>query len=224
MLKSLVCAKTKLSHMEKTVYNPSCLRYCSELCGVRCQDRCNKGHSECKNGVLPEKFLYCPSAGPAIGDMKIGFVTYETKEVNTYGKGKPYTRMEKIVTDYSFEEYKALLRKEFLSYGEHTLSSWLLRATKLEAFAPSEMRSSTLTITSDFGEAIQIVGKNETSDQFYHRPEVRLKTNEDLCLRKNVYFLKVCLFGSVSEMTYLDDKGCYQNYRMSHILTSDYKY
>ena len=173
-LKSLVCEKIKLSHMEKTVYNPSCLRYCSYLCGVRCRDLCNKGHGDCMQGNLPDNFLYCPSAERALEDLKLGFVTYETKEVDTYGKGKPFTRTEKIVTDYTFDEFKGLLRNEFLHYGEHTMSYWLLRSTKLEAFAPSEARSTTVTITSDFGEAIQIVGKRETSDQFYHRPEVTL--------------------------------------------------
>ena len=173
MLKSLICEKTKLPHMNRTVYDPSCLSYCSELCGVRCQDRCNKNHSSCKQGILPEKFLYCPSADAATKDVLLGFVTFESKDVETFGKGKPYARMEKIVTDYSFEQFKQMLRNEFLKYGEHTLSYWFLRASKLEAFAPSQKRSATITITSDFGEAIQIVGKRETSDQFYHRPEVK---------------------------------------------------
>ena len=172
LLKSLVCDKTKLSHMEKTVYNPSCLRYCSELCGVRCRDLCNKRHNDCKHGVLPAEFLYCPSSQDNKDDLMIGFVTYETREVETHGKGKPFTRTEKIVTDYTFDEFVEKMRNEFIHYGEHTLSSWLLRSTKLEAFAPSPARSATVTITSDFGEAIQIVGKKETSDQFYHRPEV----------------------------------------------------
>ena len=99
MLKSLICEKTKLPHMNRTVYDPSCLSYCSELCGVRCQDRCNKNHNSCKQGILPEKFLYCPSADPATKDLLLGFVTYESKDVETFGKGKPYARMEKIVTD-----------------------------------------------------------------------------------------------------------------------------
>ena len=99
-------------------------------------------------------------------------MTFESKEVDTFGKGKPYKRIEKVVTDYHVEEYTEFLRSEFLSYGEHTLSYWFLRSTKLEAFVPSELRSASVTITSDFGEAIQIVAKRETSDQFYHRPEV----------------------------------------------------
>ena len=172
MLKSLICEKIKLSHMNKTVYNPCCLLYCQDLCGVRCRDLCNKGHVDCQRGILPSTFLYCPSAEPATEDLNVGFITYETKEVDTFGKGKPFTRIEKIVTDYTFDKFRELLRKEFIRYGEHILSSWFLRSTKIEAFVPSEARSTTVSITSDFGEAIQIVGKRETSDQFYHRPEV----------------------------------------------------
>ena len=91
----------------------------------------------------------------------------------TFGKGKPYKRMEKIVTDYSLEQFTKLFKDEFIKYGVHTLSHWFLRATKLEGFAPSELRSATISLTLDFGEAIQIIGKHETSDQFYHRPEVK---------------------------------------------------
>ena len=83
------------------------------------------------------------------------------------------------MTDYTFEDFIFHVRKEFLCYGEHTLSYWLLRSSMIEAFAPSKIRSATMTITSDFGEAIQIIGKRETSDQFYHRPEVTWKFIED---------------------------------------------
>ena len=172
MLKSLVCEKQQLPHMTKTVYDPNCLSFCSDLCGIRCQNLCNKDHVSCPRGILPDNFLFCPSADSLTEDMTLGFVTFESKEVDTFGKGKPYKRIEKVVTDYHVEEYTEHFRSEFLGYGEHTLSYWFLRATKLEAFVPSDMRSASVTITSDFGEAIQIVAKRETSDQFYHRPEV----------------------------------------------------
>ena len=172
MLKSSVCKKATVPHMKKTIYDPSCLVYCADLCGVRCKNLCNKTHNECSRGKLTESFLYCPSSAAAKQTINLGFVTYETKDVETFGKGAQYKRVEKILADKSDEEFKTLLTKEFNGYAEHTLSYWFLRATKLEAFAPSETRSTTATITSDFGEAIQIVAKKEVSDQFYHRPEV----------------------------------------------------
>ena len=170
MLKSLVCGKIKLPHMTKTIYNPTCLRYCSDLCGVRCRGLCNKDHTGCSRGELSSTFSKCHSAD--IDRVMLDFISYESNDVETFGKGKPYSRMEKVATKYSFNEFMVALKKEFAVYGEHTISYWFLRATKIEAFAPSQSRSSVATITSDFGEAIQIVAKHETSDQFYHRPEV----------------------------------------------------
>ena len=171
-IKSSVCKKATVPHMKKTVYDPSCLVYCADLCGVRCENQCNKTHSECSRGQLADNFLYCPSSAATQHNINLGFVTYETKDVDTFGKGAQYKRVEKVLTDKSYDEFKTLLTEEFRNYAEHTLSYWFLRATKIEAFAPSETRSTTATITSDFGEAIQIVAKREVSDQFYHRPEV----------------------------------------------------
>ena len=172
MLKTLVCKKTTIPHMTRTCYDPSCLRFCSELCGIRCKDLCNKDHTGCDRGNLPMDFLFCPTAASKDTPDSLGFVTYETRDVDTFGKGVPYKRVEKILTDQSYEEFKSLVKQEFYRYSEHTLSYWFLRATKLEAFAPSLARSTTATITSDFGEAIQIIAKQEVSDKFFHRPEV----------------------------------------------------
>ena len=195
MLKSLVCEKKHLPQMTKTIYDPNCLSYCSDLCGVRCQNRCNSDHAACHRGILPDDFLFCPSANSLSGDLTVGFVSFESRDVETFGKGKPYKRMEKIVTDYDFDKFTQMMRIEFLKYGEHTLSYWFLRATKLEAFAASELRSATVTITSDFGEAIQIIGKHETADQFYHRPEVNYNIlpirDRNICYR--CAYLDQCL-------------------------------
>ena len=137
MLKTLVCEKKQLPQMTKTVYDPNCLSYCSELCGVRCQNRCNMNHAACHRGILPENFLFCPSADSVTQNLMVGFVTFESRDVETFGKGKPYKRMEKIVTDYNFDEFTQMIRTEFMKYGEHTLSYWFLRATKLEALQVS---------------------------------------------------------------------------------------
>lgn len=174
MLKSLVCPKIDVAHMERNIYDPSCLAYCRDLCGTRCRKMCNNNHSDCARGKLPVKFLNCPTVASNAENISLGFVTYESVDVDTFGKGKSYKRVEKITREYSYNEYLGLLEDEFQMYAEHTLTSWFLRATKMEAFAPTKARSTTVTITSDFGEAIQIVGKSETSNQFFHRPEVMI--------------------------------------------------
>ena len=152
--------------MTKTVYDPNCLSFCSDLCGIRCQNLCNKDHISCPRGILADNFLFCPSADSLTEDMTLGFVTFESKEVDTFGKGKPYKRIEKVVTDYHVEEYTEFLRSEFLSYGEHTLSYWFLRSTKLEAFVPSDIRSASVTITSDFGEQFKLLQSEKLLTSF----------------------------------------------------------
>ena len=67
----------------------------------------------------------------------LDFISYESNDVETFGKGKPYSRMEKVATKYSFNEFMVALKKEFSVYGENTIFYWFLRATKIEAFAPS---------------------------------------------------------------------------------------
>ena len=34
-VKLLLCPKVKLPHMQREIYNPSCLSYCTDLCGTR---------------------------------------------------------------------------------------------------------------------------------------------------------------------------------------------
>ena len=128
MLKGLVCNKVKIPHMTKTVYDPSCMRYCSDLCGVRCRDLCNKEHTDCSRGILQSASNQCPSSSPE--NLTLDFISYETKDVETFGKGKPFTRMEKIATSHNFDDKMVKFKTEFEAYGEHTLSYWFLRATK----------------------------------------------------------------------------------------------
>ena len=183
MLKSRVCDKIQPLHMSRTIYAPSCLRYCSELCGIRCKGLCNLNHTDCSRGVLPAFFAHCPAVDTS--NLALDFISFESREVETFGKGKAFSRIEKIATQQSYDDFLLSLEKEFSLYSEHTLSYWFLRATKIEAFAPSESRATVATITCDFGEAIQIVAKHETSDQFYKRPEVHIKY---ILIFLNLYF------------------------------------
>ena len=42
-VKSHVCEKTSIPHMERPVYSPNCLKYCGDLCGTsKCKKRCNQ--------------------------------------------------------------------------------------------------------------------------------------------------------------------------------------
>ena len=129
----------------------------------RCRSKCNKSHNNCDRGVLPSDFAYCHTAGAALVDSTITFVTFESTEVETFGKGTPYTRMDKIENEMELSEFLLSLKKEFIEFAHHIVAAWFLRSTKLEVFSVSQRRASVLTIVSDFGEAYLVESKHETS-------------------------------------------------------------
>ena len=50
-VKSLLCPKLKLPHMQREIYNPSCLSYCSDLCGTRYSTQFLICHSDIVQGA-----------------------------------------------------------------------------------------------------------------------------------------------------------------------------
>lgn len=123
-VKSLLCPKVKLPHMQREIYNPSCLSFCTDLCGSRykhnfwfailcgycsrCKRACNLNHTGCSRGNLPDNMLHCPTSEPVLSKATLNYVSFETRSVETYGKGVPFTTMEKVVTP---TEYFEFLRK-----------------------------------------------------------------------------------------------------------------
>jgi hypothetical protein len=171
-LKQMLCPKKNVEHLNRTVHSPNCMSYCSDLCGKYCQDKCNRSHTgDCQRGQLPDNYGYCPSIESRSDGVILSYTSFEKREVDL-GKGKPFTRVEQILSPMGIEEYTQKWKVQFSEYGEHTLTYWFLRATKIEAFAPAQARMGVVTSTSDFGEAIVCIDKREVSDSFYHRREV----------------------------------------------------
>ena len=142
-------------------------------------------------------------------ETTLTYVKFETTEVETYGKGKSYTRVEKVETELSLSEFLKSFREEFAQYAHPIVAAWFLRSTKLELFNPTKERQNILTIVSDFGEAFLVVRKHETADQFFKRPEVNLHGS-------------VCSFLVPKED---DESGKnLEDYSMSFIVSSDTKY
>lgn len=46
----------------------------------------------------------------AMKDSTISFISYEQREVETFGKGKPFSRMDKVESEVSFETFIAKFR------------------------------------------------------------------------------------------------------------------
>ena len=161
-------------------------------------------HNSCSRGVLPADFGSCHTAAAALVDSTITFVTLESTEVETFGKGKPYTRTDKIENEMDLSEFLSSAKEEFTEFGHHIVAAWFLRSTKLEVFSVSHRRASILTIVSDFGEAYLVESKHETSDQFFKRREVNLHGS-------------VCDFMVPS----LENPENLEEYSMSFIISSD---
>ena len=121
-VKSLVCPKVKLPHMQREIYNPSCLTYCSELCGsryhyhwleitnkqlsgFRCKGKCNQNHNACSRGTLPLNMVNCPTSSAALFNSTLNYVSFESRSVETFNKGVPYTTMEKVETPTNFAQF-----------------------------------------------------------------------------------------------------------------------
>ena len=179
-------------------------------CFFRCREKCNLNHeNKCGRGILPDNFCCCHTAVTALKDSTLTYITFETSEVETHGKGKPYTRVEKVGSELQLEEFVAKLRDEFKIYSQHIIAAWYLRSTKLQLFSLSPARSAILTIGSDFGEAFLVVSKHETADQFFKRREVNLHGS-------------VCDFLITKEGAD-QDQTTLEAYSMSYIVSSDCK-
>ena len=168
--------------------------------------------------------LNCPTSYTELSrtGSTLNFVTFEMKDVDNFGKGKPYKTLVKVATplDYyqflhQFRLFSVLSdklcsqklnsntsRAEFSSYAEHIVAAWFLRSTKLELLNKQSQLRHFITMISDFGENILVTRKNETSDQFFHR-------------------LQICLFGTVCILPSSLDEN--KTETVSHIITSDYK-
>ena len=93
----------------------------------------------------------------------------KTVEVETYGKGKDYTRIEPVKTQLSFDDFKQRFKELFRDYAHHIVISWYLANCKLELQVCRPARSKILFIVSDFAENVVVVRKYELSDQYFHR-------------------------------------------------------
>ena len=85
----------------------------------RCQKKCNLNHNTCSRGVLPNSLVHCHTSYSALRDSTLNYVTFETKNVETFGKGKNYTYVEKVETPVKYIEFQHKLR-----YAINLLSSF----------------------------------------------------------------------------------------------------
>ena len=59
---------------------------------------------------MPENMVYCHTSFNALMDSTLNYVTFEQREVETYAKGKPFSRQEKVESLLSYHEFQVKLR------------------------------------------------------------------------------------------------------------------
>ena len=92
--------------------------------------------------------------------------------METYGKGKSYTRTEAVPSLHSPPEFKEKFGLQFSDFCRHILPSWFLTNTKLEVMKPLLRRSHCLVIVTDFAENVTVRSKHELAEQYFHQPEI----------------------------------------------------
>ena len=121
--------------------------------------------------------------------------------METYGKGKEFTRIEKVSTGCSFFDFQQKFRNLFSEFSHHIVPSWFLTNTKNEIMKPLSRRKDILFITSDFAENVLVIRKHELWNQYFHR-------------------IEILLFGGVASFMLNDSEELVQS---SHMISSDYK-
>ena len=124
--------------------------------------------------------------------------------METHGKGKPYNRVDAVMSKISIQNFKEKFSKTFPVFCHHIVPSWYLSNVKLELQKPLASRRSTLFVTTDFAENVLIVRKRELADQYFHR-------------------IEILLFGAV--VSYVKTEGTEDPllHQASYMVTSDYR-
>ena len=76
----------------------------------RCKGRCNTNHTACSRGIMSGSMLHCHTVHNALMNSTLNYVSFEAREVETYGKGKPFSRQEKVESMISYPEFQQKLR------------------------------------------------------------------------------------------------------------------
>ena len=79
---------------------------------TRCKKKCNLIHTNCKRGILPDNIMHCQQADELLKDTSLTYIIFELHEVETFGKGKPFSRMEKVELQVSYDTFVSKFRFE----------------------------------------------------------------------------------------------------------------
>ena len=117
-------------------------------------------------------------------------------------RGKSHTRALKIIReDMSVAKFIDKFCCEFSDYSEHKIEAWYLNTVKNASFTPTSQPPNTMTMISDFAQNLQLSSKKETSEEYFHKPQV-------------------ALFGTVSTINVPVSEGSIKQRTISQVLSS----
>ena len=138
-------------------------------------------------------------------------VNIQTVQVETYGKGKDFSRIEATSAPLTFTQFRLKFSVLFNEFSRHVVVSWFLNNTKSEMTKPLEKRQHTVSVNSDFAQNVTVDRKQELADQYFHKPEI-------------------LLFGGVASVVLPSTHGPAASpedrelHISSHLVSSDYRY
>ena len=142
----------------------------------------------------------------------------------TYGKGKEYSRVEKVESIYCSTIYRANFAVQFKEFSRHIVPAWFLSNMKMELIKASPRRDKTLFVTSDFAENIVLVRKHELAEQYYHRVEILLLGAVISFTQDGLPGAREELKGAVhNEEDYEAQMPDLQLHQSSYLVSSDYR-
>ena len=148
---------------------------CKDICGNKCVKECKvkKPHPEnCKRGLLPENFMFCPKARNA---GMFNYVTYDLVEDPNIKEGKKvYKKTEKIETEMQMTDFLEKFMQDFPGFSKHTLEAWFLNAIKNAAFSNENQPSHVMVCVSDFAQNLQVEKKHEVAEEYFHKSQIAL--------------------------------------------------
>lgn len=118
--------------------------------------------------------MFCPSR-EVDDEENLPFIEFKyVTETNVKEGKKPYTRMDKVVTDLNLTAFLVMFKNEFAKFSEHQVVAWFLSNTKNLAFSKSQMEPHILTQNADFAQNLLHIKKHETAEEYFKRKQTTL--------------------------------------------------
>ena len=183
LLKTTLCPKRKFpygNNEDLTFYDPGCVENmytCKDYCGKKCQKICKENNHDgvCQRGQLSDQFLFCPTREKSSQTTEMPYVSYKLVSDTTVKEGKSaYKKMEQVTEDKDFDSFLETYKSNFPLHAKHQTEAWLLNTIKNTCCDGDYQPNSLIHIVSDFAQNLKLDLKKETSEEYFHKPQIAI--------------------------------------------------